>query len=131
MHGGEARGLLYPLLLLMIFERPGHGYDLSGRLGCLGITGVEPGHVYRVLRKLERDRMVVSGWVASGAGPARRRYEVTPSGRAELGEWMARLAELDRVLAASLARWARACDSSCPREDAVNVAANGARPDRA
>jgi PadR family transcriptional regulator PadR len=111
MYGNEARGLLYPFLLLLIFEHPGHGYDLIDRLGCLGVTGIEPGRVYRVLRNLEREHLVASGWITSGTGPARRRYEITPQGREELGTRMAQLAELDDVLGASLARWARASGS--------------------
>jgi PadR family transcriptional regulator, regulatory protein PadR len=108
MHGNEARGLLYPFLLLLIFECPGHGYDLIDRLASLGVTGIEPGRVYRVLRNLERDHLVASGWITSHAGPARRRYELTPQGRTELSGWMTHLTELDEVLGASLTRWAKA-----------------------
>jgi D-sedoheptulose 7-phosphate isomerase len=108
MHGNEARGLIYTLLLLFIFESPGHGYELIDRLACVGVTGIEPGRVYRVLRSLERDRLVSSGWVTSGTGPARRRYEVTSKGCSELRSWMTELAELDEVLGASLTRWAKA-----------------------
>jgi PadR family transcriptional regulator, regulatory protein PadR len=115
MHGNEARGLLYPFLLLLIFECPGHGYDLIDRLACLGVTGIEPGRVYRVLRNLERDRLVASGWITSHAGPARRRYEVTPLGLEELSAWMSHLAELDKALSASLARWAKASGSPAGR----------------
>lgn len=106
MRGGEARGLLHPFLLLLIWERPGHGYDLIERLDRLGVPEVEPGHVYRVLRGLERARLVESAWVASGTGPPRRRYELTPSGLADLEECMERLDRLDRLLDACKARWA-------------------------
>lgn len=108
MQGSEARSLLHPLLLLLICEQPGHGYDLINRLSCLGVPDVEPGHVYKVLRSLERERFLVSVWVTSGAGPARRRYELTPRGRADLEAWMARLAQLDHMLDVCLTRWAKA-----------------------
>lgn len=108
MHGSEVRGLLSPFLLLLIHERPGHGYDLIDRLSCLGVAGAEPGHVYKVLRHLEREHLVVSMWVTSHAGPARRRYELTPRGLAELETEMTRLAELDEVLGTCLARWENA-----------------------
>ena len=107
MHGSEARSLLHPFLLLLICERPGHGYDLIHRLSCLGVPGVEPGHVYKVLRSLERERMLESAWLTSAPGPARRRYQLTARGRAELEDWMARLAQLDHTLDACLARWAK------------------------
>lgn len=105
MEGGEVRGLLHPLLLLLICERPGHGYDLIERLDRLGAGGAEPGQVYRVLRALERDRLVVSAWIPSESGPARRRYELTAEGLAALEAWMARLGRLRAVVGACLARW--------------------------
>jgi PadR family transcriptional regulator len=112
MHGSEARGFLHPFLLLLICEQPGHGYDLINRLACLGVPDVEPGHVYKVLRSLERDNLVVSAWLTSEPGPARRQYQLTAGGHADLAAWMARLAELDHMLDACLARWAKV--SACP-----------------
>ncbi|SCL33977.1 transcriptional regulator, PadR family [Micromonospora rhizosphaerae] len=112
MHGRELRGLLHPFLLLLVFERPGHGYDLIDRLKAMGLPDVEPGHVYRVLRGLERDRSLISGWKTTGAGPARRCYEVTAKGRNDLRSWMVRLAQLDQVIGACLRRSADAFEGS-------------------
>lgn len=106
MYGTVLRGLLHPLLLLLILERPGHGYDLIERLSCLGVEGVEPGHVYKVLRNLERQRLLVSVWVTSDFGPPRRRYELTAEGLAELKASMDRLGQLNDTLDRCLARWA-------------------------
>jgi poly-beta-hydroxybutyrate-responsive repressor len=111
MNGSEPRNLLPPLLLLLIFDRPGHGYDLIERLGGLGAADVEPGHVYRVLRGMERDHSVVSTWETPGTGPARRRYELTVKGRADLEAWVERLSQLGTVIDACLARWAQASAS--------------------
>jgi poly-beta-hydroxybutyrate-responsive repressor len=120
MHGSELRNLLHPLLLLLIFDRPGHGYDLIERLGGLGAADVEPGHVYRVLRGLERDhRSVTSTWETRGAGPARRRYELTAKGRADLEAWVERLTQLGAVIDACVARFAQA-STSHERRDAVS-----------
>lgn len=105
MYGGEMRSLLQPFLLLLIYERPGHGYDLIHRLARLGVADVETGHVYRVLRGLEQERLLISFWVTSTTGPARRRYELTAAGVADLEAWMARLARLGRVVDECLARW--------------------------
>ena len=98
MHGNELRALLHPLLLLLIFERPSHGYDLIDRLSELGVPDVEPGQVYRMLRGLERGRAVVSVWETAGAGPARRRYELTAKGVSDLESWSERLAQLGGVI---------------------------------
>lgn len=104
MVGRELSALLHPFLLLLIYERPGHGYDLIDRLEALGMPDVEPGHVYRVLRGLERDRSLVSSWETDEAGPARRRYELTAKGGNDLRLWIARLAQLDQVIDACLKR---------------------------
>ncbi|MFE9206298.1 helix-turn-helix transcriptional regulator [Micromonospora sp. NPDC007230] len=112
MHGRELRGLLHPFLLLLILERPGHGYDLIDRLRAMGMPDVEPGHVYRVLRGLERDRSVISVWETTGAGPARRCYELTAKGRHDLRSWTVRLAQLDQVIGACLRRTAGAFEGT-------------------
>ncbi|WP_433533101.1 helix-turn-helix transcriptional regulator [Micromonospora sp. CA-263727] len=114
MHGRELRGLLHPLLLLLILERPGHGYDLIDRLREMGMPDVEAGHVYRVLRGLERDQSLISGWETAGAGPARRRYQLTGKGRDDLRAWTVRLAQLDRVIDACLRRSAGAFSQARP-----------------
>ncbi|MDA0632177.1 helix-turn-helix transcriptional regulator [Nonomuraea sp. MCN248] len=127
MSGSDVRGLLHPLLLLLICERPGHGYDLIERLARLGASDAEPGQVYRTLRSLERAGHLASAWVASEAGPARRRYELTTGGMAELQAWMRRLAEVRQLLETCLTRWTRisqepgghgppAEEASAPRE---------------
>jgi PadR family transcriptional regulator, regulatory protein PadR len=107
LSGHEMRGLLRPFLLLLLLERASHGYDLIERLADMGVPDVDPSHAYRVLRNLERNRLVASTWVAGG-GPARRRYELTPAGCADLSDWAERLIQLDRVLGDCVARFAQA-----------------------
>jgi poly-beta-hydroxybutyrate-responsive repressor len=128
MHGSELRNLLHPFLLLLITERPGHGYDLIERLSGLGVADVEPGHVYRVLRGLERDHSVASAWETGCGGPARRRYELTAKGRADLQAWVDRLSRLDGVIDNCLVRWARTGrvgESPAGPPDPVRYAAAG------
>ncbi|MFU8852824.1 helix-turn-helix transcriptional regulator [Micromonospora sp. SL1-18] len=110
MPGRELRGLLHPFLLLLILERPGHGYDLIERLDGMGVSDVEPGQVYRVLRGLEGDRSVTSTWETDGAGPARRRYTLTAKGRDDLRSWVTHLAYLNQVIGACLQRSADAVE---------------------
>jgi poly-beta-hydroxybutyrate-responsive repressor len=77
-----------------------HGYDLVGALNDYALTDalVEPGALYRTLRRLEENSFVVSTWDVSGAGPARRIYELTPAGDAHLREWEAVLDRLSQSL---------------------------------
>ena len=69
-----------PALLLLLRERPAHGYDLLERLPELtGEARVEMGNLYRLLRGLEEEGLVSSEWDASSAGPAKRRYAFAAS----------------------------------------------------
>ncbi len=78
-----------PCLLLLLKEKPAHGYDLIDRLHEFGFDGEnqDPGMVYRNLRRLEEDGMLRSQWDTAGSGPARRLYEVTPEGNELLQAW--------------------------------------------
>lgn len=78
-----------PALLLLLRERPAHGYDLLERLPELtGEQRVEMGNLYRLLRALEAEGLVSSEWDASSPGPAKRRYAITPAGALLLEHWV-------------------------------------------
>lgn len=87
------------LYLLKVKGRT-HGYDLAGAMNDCALTDsvIEPGALYRTLRRLEENGFVVSIWDVSGAGPARRVYELTPKGEEHLREWGAVLSRLSRSL---------------------------------
>ena len=75
-------------MLLLLRERPAHGYELLDAMPSLtGETRVDMGNLYRVLRALEEDGLVRSQWEADAPGPARRTYELTADGRRLLDEW--------------------------------------------
>ncbi|HEV2087598.1 MAG TPA: helix-turn-helix transcriptional regulator [Cryptosporangiaceae bacterium] len=76
----EPRDFLKPCLLLLINERPDHGYDLVDRLRAFAGSEIDAGGVYRALRALEHQGLVVSSWRMSTAGPARRTYHLTAGG---------------------------------------------------
>jgi len=81
-----------PALLLLLRERPAHGYELLEALPPLtGEVRVDMGNLYRVLRALEEDGLVTSRWEAGEPGPAKRTYELTTAGRRLLDEWAAAL----------------------------------------
>jgi DNA-binding PadR family transcriptional regulator len=53
------------------------------------VTGLPSGTVYPALRRLERDRLIISRWEelpASRQRPARRYYKLTPAGTVALRE---------------------------------------------
>ena len=62
---------------------------------------VDSSLIYRRLRRLEMDGMVVSSWdTTSSAGPARRVYRLTEAGDRYLAASMADLRETARMLVA-------------------------------
>jgi PadR family transcriptional regulator len=97
-HGGHWRvfarveRFTEPALLLLLRERPAHGYDLLERLPELtGEQRVEMGNLYRLLRALEEEGLVASEWDETSPGPAKRRYAITAQGRLLLEQWVAAL----------------------------------------
>ena len=88
-----------PALLSLVSHGPTHGYELLDRLpGLIGEERVDVGNVYRALRALEDEGLVVSEWRGDLPGPAKRSYTLTEEGRALLAEWLASLAALRESL---------------------------------
>jgi PadR family transcriptional regulator PadR len=84
-----------PALLRLLSDGPTHGYELLERLPPLiGEERVDVGNVYRALRALEEEGLVVSEWQADLPGPAKRTYTLTDDGRLVLREWLGSLQEL-------------------------------------
>lgn len=75
------RSYLQACLLLLIYECPDHGYDLTTRLASFGLSDGDAPSTYRALRGLEREGAIESTWAPSPEGPARRIYRLTRSGR--------------------------------------------------
>jgi PadR family transcriptional regulator, regulatory protein PadR len=83
-----------PAVLLLLRERPMHGYELLERIPELvGEERVDVGNLYRALRALEEDGVVTSEWSAELPGPAKRTYELTTAGARLLDRWASALRE--------------------------------------
>ncbi len=77
-----------PALLLLLRERPTHGYELLEQLPALiPDERIDMGNLYRVLRALEDEGIVASEWHDDLPGPAKRTYELTDDGRKLLDRW--------------------------------------------
>lgn len=79
--------MIQPMLLLLILKKPAHGYELIQNFNALHEDElVEPGTIYRNLRRMEKEGFVTSNWEAAESGPARRKYDITREGIIALRE---------------------------------------------
>ena len=81
------------VVLAMLAKEPSHGYELRARLrqalGPLG-EGMNPGHVYVTLTRLEKAGLVTSERSPGPADrPERKVYGLTPAGQKRVAEWLA------------------------------------------
>ncbi|XRQ11854.1 PadR family transcriptional regulator [Actinomadura welshii] len=98
--------LLQPFLLLLLSERPGHGYALIEHLRSFGLLlQDDPGAIYRTLRTLERRGLVQARWEPNPAGPARKVYSVTAPGASALKTWTRDLETLQEHLDCYMTRY--------------------------
>lgn len=86
---GKIGKLVEPCLLLLLHEKPSHGYELIEKLAEFGFDDEtpDPGTVYRNLRRMEEEGLVSSSWVTDGPGPAKRLYKVTSQAAELLDGW--------------------------------------------
>lgn len=77
-------------LLGLMTTGPTHGYDLKGRYDALfGSTrAIAFGQIYSTIARLIRDGLIETLGSEPGAGPDRKRYEVTAAGREHLATWL-------------------------------------------
>ncbi|MDR3539396.1 MAG: PadR family transcriptional regulator [Desulfosporosinus sp.] len=82
-------------LLLLLGQRPSHGYELIQRLNETNFTSGEAdaATVYRNLRRMDKDGLINSHWEVGESGPGRRLYELTPHGEAALKVWAQYIAQ--------------------------------------
>lgn len=80
------------MAILGLLERqPSHGYDLKRDYDAYFSRGRQLpfGQVYATLARLARDGKAAAGEAEPGAGPERKRYTITETGRDEVETWLA------------------------------------------
>jgi poly-beta-hydroxybutyrate-responsive repressor len=84
---GTPKNYLAAWLLVMLKRSPLHGYEIMKELREEFGIACDPGTVYRTLRGLEGNALIISHWDAHDQGPARRVYELTVRGSEALERW--------------------------------------------
>jgi PadR family transcriptional regulator, regulatory protein PadR len=107
--GSMSNRFMRPYILLLLAEEPAHGYELIGRLSSFGIdqSSTDPSILYRVLRMMETEGLLVSKLDPSGSGPARKVYELTAEGHEVLDMWAVKLGEMSAFFGKFAKRYAK------------------------
>jgi poly-beta-hydroxybutyrate-responsive repressor len=92
------RNWLTPVALAMLREESSHGYELMERMAEFGFEQLNPGTLYRTLRKMENEGLCETVWETSNGGPACRVYSVTDAGEGYLEDWAEGCKKYQRVL---------------------------------
>src|ERR1022692_2113115 len=80
-----------PMALLGLLDRePSHGYDLKRDYDAYFSRGrpLPFGQVYATLARLARDGKAIAGEAEAGAGPDRKRYTITETGKGQVEAWL-------------------------------------------
>jgi PadR family transcriptional regulator PadR len=95
------RAALPMLVLEVLAVAPRHGYGLSQALVSAGLQPIKGAQLYPALVRLEDEGAVLAAWEQSGSGPARKTYQLTATGQAQLeqlrAEWRSFLAATEAL----------------------------------
>lgn len=94
-------------LLCLLKEEKAYGYSLMDRLSDFGFEDntIDMSAIYRNLRNMEGDGLVISSWESSGQGPDRRVYNITPQGEEELDNWIILLRDRKKRITSIISKY--------------------------
>ncbi|TGE32120.1 PadR family transcriptional regulator [Desulfosporosinus sp. Sb-LF] len=109
-------------LLLLLGQKPSHGYELIQRLNDADFKSGEAdaATVYRNLRRMDKDGLIKSHWEVGESGPGRRLYELAPQGKESLVLWSQYIAQQKTKLENFLHTYCQYEKSLSKTEDGVN-----------
>jgi PadR family transcriptional regulator, regulatory protein PadR len=109
MARGHSRPVILPgtldlLILRTLLFGPLHGHGIGKfvRETSEDVLQVEHGSLYPALKRLERDRLIVSKWEPDARGREMKFYRLTPAGRRQLTVEESKWRQLARAMARML-----------------------------
>ena len=96
------KGTLSGCILAIIARRETYGYEIAETLSGHGFGKIAEGTIYPLLLRLEKNGLVTTEYRASGLGPKRKYYSLTPLGREELETFKKSWDELDSAVSSTL-----------------------------
>lgn len=100
----QFNGQLRSLILAVLDDGPKHGYAIAREIERRSADALRfgEGAIYPCLRQLEEEGLTNSAWDTSGPGPAKKVYQLTQAGIAELDKskkhWLAYVDSVNSVL---------------------------------
>lgn len=96
------KGVLEGCILAIIAQAPTYGYELSLKLQEFGLEEVSEGSIYPILLRLQKFDLITGTMQKSAAGPKRKYYHLTESGKQALAtftdQWEAMKGPVDSML---------------------------------
>lgn len=92
------RGLLHIVILSLIKDKTAHGGEIYQRLKEKFGIDAPRAIIYALLRRMERDGLLVSTWDIRESGPARRMYTITEDGLEYYQSALERFREVMKII---------------------------------
>ncbi|MDQ7095043.1 PadR family transcriptional regulator [Desulfosporosinus sp. PR] len=110
-------------LLLLLKQKPSHGYELIQRLNEVEFRSGEAdtATVYRNLRRMDKDGLIASHWEVGESGPGRRLYKLTLQGEESLKIWAQYIAQQKMKLEKFLRAYYQLEESLTETKDGVEL----------
>jgi len=89
---------LEPVILVSLRQWNSYGYELLKLSGQFGYEAMNPGTLYRTLRRMEENGHVKSEWETAKGGAARRKYYITEAGERYLDLWAEGIKQYQQVV---------------------------------
>ncbi|MDQ0272953.1 PadR family transcriptional regulator [Cytobacillus purgationiresistens] len=80
------KGLLEIVILLQIKKRAMYGYELTICMKDIPFLNLTNGAIYPILKRLEKEKWIISYWNESSEGPRRKYYQITMEGERIIAE---------------------------------------------
>src|SRR3989338_9648224 len=95
---GNVEKFVEPCILLLLSKDSSHGYGLMDGLEKHCGHKVDIGNLYRTLRRMEKNKWIVSDWQKNKIGPDKRTYRLTSEGRTVLNGAVTSLAKTHSLI---------------------------------
>ncbi|MBN1861519.1 MAG: PadR family transcriptional regulator [Candidatus Thermoplasmatota archaeon] len=88
------------LILRVIFEKPTYGYDIIQKIEEIsyGRHKIKSGTMYTTLRRMEKEKLLISSWKKNKSGPDQRQYHVTKKGKNYLKNYLQMIIERKKMI---------------------------------